>query len=201
MSLLATLVAQRKCRLSLVILVCDIPPSLESQTTNSLLKLPELCTLKNAKTMHQYSHHTLPKPFFMFFTPIWSVHDQFTRTKTKNKLYIPKFSTARSQNYFKYQGAKIWNSIPTKIRQVTFHKFKIEYKKKLLKSDWFISLYFQKIWAFLYATSGKESINHFIDRDWRTDQTAKKIFKSAPWFPRYWKSPLDGRCEYETFLI
>ena len=54
--------------------------------------------------------------------------------KLKTKLYIPKFSTARSQKSFKYQGAKLWNSIPIEIKQLTFHKFRIKYKKKLLES-------------------------------------------------------------------
>ena len=99
-----------------------------------ILKLPELYTLEIAKLMHQYSHHTLPQSFSTFFTLISSVHKRFTRAKTENELYIPKFSTARSQKSFKYQGAEIWNSIPTEIKQLTFHKFKIEYKKKLLES-------------------------------------------------------------------
>ena len=99
-----------------------------------ILKLPQLYTLEIAKLMHQYSHHNLPQPFYTFFTPISSVHDRFTRAKTESKLYIPKFSAARSQKSFKYQGAKIRNSIPTEIKQLTFHKFKIEYKKKLLES-------------------------------------------------------------------
>ena len=99
-----------------------------------ILKLPELYTLEIAKLMHQYSHHNLPQPFSTFFTPVSSVHERFSRAKTENKLYIPKFSTARSQKSFKYQGAKIWNSIPTEIKQLTFHKFKIENKKKLLES-------------------------------------------------------------------
>ena len=72
-----------------------------------ILKLPELCTLEIAKRMHQYSHHTLPQPFSTFFIPILSVHERFTRAKTENKLYIPKFFTARSQKSFKYQGAEI----------------------------------------------------------------------------------------------
>ena len=43
-------------------------------------------------------------------------------------------SIACSQKSFKYQGAKIWNLIPTEIKQLTFHKSKIEFKKKLLES-------------------------------------------------------------------
>ena len=38
----------------------------------------------------------------------------------------------------------------------------------------------KKIRAFLYPTSGKESINYFIDRGWRTDQPARKIFLIGP---------------------
>ena len=95
-----------------------------------ILKLPELYTLEIAKLMQQYSHHTLPQPFSTFFTPFSPVHERFTRAKTENKVYFPKFSTACFQKSFKYEGAKIWNSILTEIRQLTFHKFKIEYKKK-----------------------------------------------------------------------
>ena len=44
------------------------------------------------------------------------------------------FNAAHSQNSFKNQEAKIWNFIEIEIRQLTFHKIKIEYKKKLLES-------------------------------------------------------------------
>ena len=94
-----------------------------------ILKFPGLYTLEIAKLMHQYSHNTLPNHFlYVFFAPIFSVYERFTRAKTENKPYIPKFSLARSQKSFKCQGAKIRNSIPTESRQLTFHKFKIEYK-------------------------------------------------------------------------
>ena len=95
-----------------------------------ILKLPELYTLEIAKLMQQYSHHTLPQPFSTFFTPISPVHERFTRAKTENKVYFPKFPTACFQKSSKYEGAKIWNSIPIEIRKLTFHKFKNKYKKK-----------------------------------------------------------------------
>ena len=56
--------------------------------------------------MHQYSHHTLLQTFSTSFNHISSVHERFTRAKTENKLYVPKFSRAHSQKSFKYQGAK-----------------------------------------------------------------------------------------------
>ena len=85
--------------------------------------------------MHQYSHHTLPQPFFMFFTPISAEHERFTRAKTENKLYISKFSTARSQKSFKYINElnKMWSSIPIEIRQLSTN-LKLSTKKKILES-------------------------------------------------------------------
>ena len=53
------------------------------------------------------------------------------------KAFTITFSSSfrkRSQKSFIYQGAKIWNSIPSEIRQLSFHKFKIERKQKLLES-------------------------------------------------------------------
>ena len=84
--------------------------------------------------MHQYSHHTLLQPFFTFFNPISSVHEQFTRAETENKIYIPKFSTARFQKSFKYQVAKMWYSIPTEIKQLTFHNLKLSMIRNYLKA-------------------------------------------------------------------
>ena len=39
----------------------------------------------------------LPQPFYTFFTPVVSAHERFPKAKLE-KLHIPKFSTARSQN-------------------------------------------------------------------------------------------------------
>ena len=55
---------------------------------------------------HQYSHYTLPQSFSTFLTLITSVHERFTGAKIEQKLDIPKFSTARSQISFEYQGAR-----------------------------------------------------------------------------------------------
>ena len=56
-----------------------------------MLKLPEPYTLEIAKLMLQYSHHTFPQPFYMFFKSISSMYERFTRAKTENKLYRQNF--------------------------------------------------------------------------------------------------------------
>ena len=54
--------------------------------------------------------------------------------KSENKLYIPKFSTARFEKSFKYQVAKMWYSIPTEIKQLTFHNLKLSMIRNYLKA-------------------------------------------------------------------
>ena len=99
-----------------------------------VLKLADLFNYEMAKIMYQFSKQTLPSHLNYLFTPLLTVHERCTRSKTKLNLYVPKFSTSRCQNFFKYQGSKIWNSVTTDLKQQTFRKFKINYKNLLLQS-------------------------------------------------------------------
>jgi len=44
---------------------------------------------------------------------------------------LPKFSTSKLQHSFKFQGAKIWNSIPKEIKDLGFYRFKTELIKSI----------------------------------------------------------------------
>ena len=46
-------------------------------------------------------------------------------------LYLPRNKSLTLQRNIKFQGVKIWNSVPLKIRKLTFNRFKIQYKKHL----------------------------------------------------------------------
>ena len=84
-----------------------------------VLKLADLFNYEMAKIMYQFSKQTLPSHLNCLFAPLSTVHERCTRSKTKQNLYIPKFSTSRCQNSFKYQGSKIWNSVTTDLKQQT----------------------------------------------------------------------------------
>ena len=47
-------------------------------------------------------------------------------------LSIPRYRTTKMQKCIKYQGVKVWNSIPQEIRSCSFRKFKLQYKEFLL---------------------------------------------------------------------
>ena len=86
-----------------------------------------------AKLMHQYSTDSSPSSFSSFFQNVSDIHGRNTRSSSQNRLYIPKFSTFRTQKSFKYQGSKIWNLIPANIRNMTFNKFKAHFKDMLIE--------------------------------------------------------------------
>ena len=60
------------------------------------------------------------------------VHSYSTRNNVTNQIALPRFSTSRSQKSFKFIGAKLWNEISYSIKQLSYPKFKTEYKIFLL---------------------------------------------------------------------
>ena len=48
-------------------------------------------------------------------------------------IILSKFSTSRCQRSIKFQGTKIWNSIPIELQNQSFHKFKSNFKSFLLQ--------------------------------------------------------------------
>ena len=95
------------------------------------LKLNDLYTHEIAKLMFKYAHTTTPIAFFSF-TPVISIHTQTTRLASySNNLYLPRYKTNKMQRSFKFQGVKIWNSIPNDLRKLSFNQIKMKYKKIL----------------------------------------------------------------------
>ena len=98
-----------------------------------ILKIADQHTIEVGKMMYQHSKQALPPCISSFFSPISSIHSLRTGSTTKKNLYIPKFPFSRRQNSIKYQGAKIWNSVPINIRNQNFNKFKSNFKNSLLE--------------------------------------------------------------------
>jgi len=61
----------------------------------------------------------LPLPFENYFTYISQQSNYFTRGVSTGAMQLPKFSTSKLHS-FKFQGAKIWNSIPKEIKDLGF---------------------------------------------------------------------------------
>ena len=100
-----------------------------------ILKVQDLYIYEIAKIMHQHSNKITSACFSTLFTNLTSIYARQTRSITDKNLYLPKYSTSRCQKSVKFQGPKIWNSIPVNLRKNDLPNFKKKkYKQKLLES-------------------------------------------------------------------
>ena len=109
----------------------------------NILKLPDLYKLEVAKFVHRFMHNTLPQSFSNFFAKVGQVNTRTTRSSSNpNNLYIPCYKSNRIQQSIKYQGVKVWNSIPVEIQNLPKSRFKIKLKSHLMQAylkeiNWF----------------------------------------------------------------
>ena len=97
-----------------------------------VLKINDLYKLETAKFMHQFSDKLLPASFEKYFTRTTFVHCHSTRTSERNDYFLPHFSTSRLQHSIRFSGVKIWNSNPSKFKNLSLKKFISEYKLHLI---------------------------------------------------------------------
>ena len=104
-------------------------------TKLNILKLPDLYKLEIAKFVHRLMHNTLPQSFSNFFIKEDQVNNHTTRSSSNpNNLYIPCYKTNRIQRSIKYQGVKVWNSIPVEIQNLSKSRFKIKLKSHSMQA-------------------------------------------------------------------
>ena len=98
-----------------------------------ILKLKYLYKCEVAKLMHKNSRKKLPNRLNCHFTPVKAIHTRTTRLALfELNLYLPRYRTQKLQKSFKYQEAKIWNSVAYELKKLPFDQFKLKYKKYLL---------------------------------------------------------------------
>ena len=98
-----------------------------------ILKLNDLYLYEVAKLMHKHTRKKLPTSLSTFFVPVKAIHTRSTRLASSElNLYLPRYKSQKLQKSFKYQGVKIWNSVPQDLKQLPFNRFKTMYKKHLL---------------------------------------------------------------------
>ena len=98
-----------------------------------ILKIVDIYKLETAIFMYKYRTNKLPAGMNILFQETSQVHTKCTRTANLNNYFIPFYRTNRLQNSIQYQGAKLWNSIDPKIRNLkSLNQFKTNYKFLLL---------------------------------------------------------------------
>ena len=87
------------------------------------LKLHDIYSLEVAKFVKQTLLGRLPPYFLDYHRKFINIHSHSTRSTIHYNLALPLYSTARAQNSIKFQGAKIWNNIPSHIKLMSYRKF------------------------------------------------------------------------------
>ena len=98
----------------------------------SILKVRDVAKMEMAKYVHKSVNHFLPKYFQMFFHKVSLAHKRSTRSSSSDNLAIHLFRTSRAQRSIKYQGSKIWKSIPSAIQRLKVKKFTQTYREQIL---------------------------------------------------------------------
>ena len=98
-----------------------------------ILKLKDLYEYEVAKLMPKNSRKKLPNRLNCHFTPVGAIHTRTTcLALSELNLYLPRYRTQKLQKSLKYQGAKIWHSVPYELEKLPFDQFKLKYKKYFL---------------------------------------------------------------------
>ena len=102
----------------------------------NILKLPDLFKHETAKLVYRCFHDDLPTTLTELFVKNSNVTNRVTRftNNCEMTLYIPLYTSSKMQRSMKYQGVKIWNSIPRQIKSSSFKAFKTKYKQHLIAS-------------------------------------------------------------------
>jgi len=90
---------------------------------HKILKLNDIFKLETNKFVHKLINKKLPGYFQNYLQNATKIHCYSTTFATKSNIVLFRFITNRTQNSLKFQGAKIWNSISPKIRNLPLHNF------------------------------------------------------------------------------
>jgi len=108
-----------RIRLLKLLLVLSIRKCHSFVCGTNVLKLPDLFRHKIAKLIHKLLRNNHPPNFFKFFIKTNKIHNRTTRlASNEHALYIPRYKTEKLQRSFKYQGVKVWNSLPDSLKKL-----------------------------------------------------------------------------------
>ena len=97
-----------------------------------ILQIDDLLKYEIAKFVHCIITNKTPNSFRNYFCKTAEYSSRVTRQSSDNSnLYIPRYRTNKLQKCIKYQEVKIWNSIPQKIRVLSYNQWWASYFLKV----------------------------------------------------------------------
>ena len=88
------------------------------------LKLKDIYSLETAKLMYKIHNNVLSFANSDKFNLIKNCYTHKTRLSHKNNFFLPRTRTRLGQKSLSFAGIKIWNKIPSSLKEVSFYRFK-----------------------------------------------------------------------------
>ena len=88
------------------------------------LKLKDIYSLETAKLMYKIHNNVLSFANTDKFNLIKNCYTHKTRFSHKNNFFLPRTRTRLGQKSLSFAGIKIWNEIPSSMKEVSFYRFK-----------------------------------------------------------------------------
>ena len=82
----------------------------------------------------QYVHNVLSFANLDKFNLIKNCYTHKTRLSHKNNFFLPRTRTRLGQTSLLFAGIKVWNEIPSSIKEVSFYRFKKAVKAHFLST-------------------------------------------------------------------
>ena len=98
------------------------------------LKLKDIYSLETAKLMYKIYNNVLSFANSDKFNLIKNCYTHKTRLNHKNNFFLPRTRTRLGQKSLSFAGIKIWNEIPSSIKEVSFYRFKKAVKAHFLSN-------------------------------------------------------------------
>ena len=98
------------------------------------LKLKDIYSLETAKLMCKIHNNVLSFANSDKFNLIKNCYTHKTRLSHKNNFFLPRTRIRLGQKSLSFAGIKIWNEIPSSMKEVTFYRFKKAVKAHFLSN-------------------------------------------------------------------
>ena len=98
------------------------------------LKLKDIYSLETTKLMYKIHNNVLSFANSDKFNLIKNCYTHKTRLSHKNNFFLPRTRTRLGQKSLSFAGIKIWNEIPSSIKEVSFYRFKKAAKAHFLST-------------------------------------------------------------------
>ena len=97
-------------------------------------KLKDIYSLETAKLMYKIHNNVLSLANLDKFNLIKNCYTHKTRLSHNNSFFLPRTRTRLVQKSLPYAGIKIWNEIPSSLKEVSFYWFKKAVKAHFLSN-------------------------------------------------------------------